>query len=209
MSKSPPTVCSKGAQFRPWPPDSESIQERDQGRQGELRQVLPVLKPSTDNGGSHTHKRPYSEKHLWDCRCILTPVSCAHMRTTQRQILGPRPSSLEVLAYNLVSNGNTFPRSRIQRQDLSSRCQNTSVKTKSPETLTLYTRKENGTHHSTEPACLASLSPHTWNMQDLGLCIMVQLLARLSRVHGEGRLFPGHLSSDLGPRTPSQWKKGP
>lgn len=146
---SPPTVCSKGAQFRPWPPVSESIQERDQGRQGELRQVLPILKPSTDNGGSHTHKRPYSEKHLWDCRCILTPVSCAHMLTTQRQVLGPQPSPLEVLAYNLVSNRNTFPWSRIQRQDPSSGYQNTSVKTKSPETLTLYTRKENGKHHST------------------------------------------------------------
>lgn len=38
-------------------------------------------------------------------------------------------------------------------------------------------------------------------MQNLGLCVIVQLLARLSRAHGEGWLFPGHFSSDLAPHT--------
>lgn len=40
-------------------------------------------------------------------------------------------------------------------------------------------------------------------MQDLGLQVMAQLLAGLSRAHGEGQLYPGHISSaHLEPCTP-------
>lgn len=109
---------------------------------GAPARLCPYVKPSEGNGGSHTHKQLYSEKHLWvhyqrysDTCPVLTCSPHKDTEDVADKSLVPRPLLSKLLPATWCPL-EMHSQGQEHSQDTSGGCQNTSVKTECPETLT-------------------------------------------------------------------------